>query len=98
MSLRLRFNLVLTVVFLLGLAVSGVVSRGLLLKSAEDEVIRDAELMIEAALAVRGNTVEQIRPHLVDKLDELFLPETVHAYAAASRQADRQRFLATVAG
>jgi len=82
MGLRLKFNLVLTVVFIAGLAAAGLISRQLLLENARDEVIRDARLMLEAASAVRTYTVDQIRPHLVKQMEEVFLPQTVPAYAA----------------
>lgn len=82
MGLRLKFNLVLVVVFLAGFAAAGFVSRELLLENARDEVIRDARLMMEAAGAVRTYTVDQIRPHLIKQLDEVFLPQTVPAYSA----------------
>ena len=49
MGLRFRFNLVLTVVFVLGLLVSGLVSYDLLQRNARAEVIRNANLLIEAA-------------------------------------------------
>jgi protein-histidine pros-kinase len=82
MGLRLKFNLVLIVVFVAGLAAAGFVSRELLIENARDEVVRDARLMMEAATAVRTYTVDQIRPHLIKQLDEVFLPQTVPAYAA----------------
>jgi methyl-accepting chemotaxis protein len=82
MGLRLKFNLVLVVVFLAGFAAAGFVSRELLQENARDEVIRDARLMMEAAGSVRSYTVDQIRPHLIKQLDEVFLPQTVPAFAA----------------
>ncbi|MBC5764236.1 c-type heme family protein [Ramlibacter albus] len=82
MGLRLKFNLVLVVVFLAGFAAAGFVSRQLLQQNAREEVIRDARLMLEAAIAVRTYTVDQVRPHLIKQLDEVFLPQTVPAYAA----------------
>ncbi|MEO5672895.1 MAG: DUF3365 domain-containing protein [Ramlibacter sp.] len=82
MGLRLKFNLVLVVVFLAGFAAAGFVSRQLLQENARDEVVRDARLMMEAAGSMRTYTVEQIRPHLIKQLDEVFLPQTVPAYAA----------------
>ncbi len=82
MGLRLRFNLVLTIVFVAGLAVSALVSYNLLQRNARGEVIRNAELMIETARAIRTYTVRNVRPELVDRLDEVFLPQTVPAYAA----------------
>ena len=82
MGLRLKFNLVLVVVFLAGFAAAGLVSRQLLQDNAREEVIRDARLMMEAAISVRTYTVEQVRPHLIKMMDEVFLPQTVPAFAA----------------
>ena len=82
MGLRLKFNLVLVVVFLAGIGAAGFISRELLLENARDEVVRDARLMLEAASSVRTYTVDQIRPHLIKQLEEVFLPQTVPAYAA----------------
>lgn len=82
MGLRLKFNLVLLGVFALGFLMSGVVSWNLLQRNARDEVVRNAELLMEAALAIRGYTVAQVKPHLDEKLESVFLPQTVPAYAA----------------
>jgi len=82
MGLRLKFNLVLIIVFLAGFGAAGWVSRELLQENARDEVIRDARLMMEAAISVRTYTVDQVRPHLIKQLDEVFLPQTVPAFAA----------------
>ena len=64
MGLRLKFNLVLLLVFVLGLGVSGYVSHQLLQKNAREEVLRTAGVMMEAAMAMRSYTVAQVRPHL----------------------------------
>ncbi len=82
MGLRFRFNLVLTAVFVLGLVASGLVSYDLLQRNARDEVIRNAQLMIDSARAIRSYTVKQVRPELMHHLGERFLPQTVPAYAA----------------
>lgn len=82
MGLRLKFNLVLIVVFLAGFGAAGWISRQLLQENARDEVIRDAKLMMEAATSVRAYTVDHIRPHLIKQLDDVFLPQTVPAFAA----------------
>src|SRR5512138_2773390 len=82
MGLRLKFNLVLVVFFLLGLGVTAYVSRELLQRNAREEVGRNAGLMMEAALAIRGYTISQIRPHLELQLMRAFLPQSVPAYAA----------------
>jgi hypothetical protein len=84
MGLRLRFNLVLTVVFLAGLAVSALVSYNLLQRNARAEVVRNAELMIEVARAIRAYTVKHVRPELADRLKTVFLPQSVPAYAATT--------------
>jgi len=82
MGLRLKFNLVLIAVFMLGFTIAGMVSRQLLQDNARDEVVRNARLMMDTAIAVRAYTVEQIKPHLDPLLSEKFLPQTVPAYAA----------------
>ena len=82
MGLRLKFNLVLIIVFLAGFAAAGFISRQLLQQNARDEVVRNARLMMETAISVRTYTVMQIAPHLIKQLEEVFLPQTVPAYAA----------------
>jgi len=82
MGLRLKFNLVLLLVFLLGLGITGYQSYQLLHKNARDEVVRNAGVMMEAALSVRGYTVGKVKPHLEARLAEEFLPQTVPAFAA----------------
>ena len=81
MGLRLKFNLVLLVVFALGLGVTGYISHDLLQKNARDEVLRSAGVMMEAALSMRSYTVSQIRP-LVPFNNEVFHPQSVPAYSA----------------
>jgi protein-histidine pros-kinase len=83
MGLRLKFNIVLVLVFAAGIGVSAWVSHRLLQQNAKDEVLRNAGLMMESALAIRGYTVSQVKPHLEAQLAEKFLPQTVPAYAAA---------------
>ncbi|MDZ4075532.1 MAG: DUF3365 domain-containing protein [Hylemonella sp.] len=82
MGLRLKFNLVLIAVFLVGFAAAGVISRQLLQDNARDEVVRNARLMMETALSARSYTIGQIKPLLDPRLDEVFLPQSVSAYAA----------------
>ena len=82
MGLRLKFNLVLLVVFALGLGVTAYISWTLLQRNAREEVVRNADLMMEAALAIRAYTVDQVRPQLEIQLMRVFLPQSVPAYAA----------------
>jgi len=81
MGLRLKFNLVMIVVFVTGLGVTGYLSYELLHRNARDEVLRNAGVMMEAALSMRGYTVGQVRPNLVSDPDK-FLPQSVPAFGA----------------
>ena len=82
MGLRAKFNLVLILMFLVGLGISGYVSYSLLQKNARAEIVRNAELMLATAKSIRNYTVSQIRPLLADQLTQTFHPQTVPAYAA----------------
>jgi HAMP domain-containing protein len=82
MGLRLKFNLVLVLVFALGLLLSGYMSRRILDTNAQDEVVRNADLMMGAALAMRDYTSKQVKPQLELQLMRAFLPQSVPAYAA----------------
>ncbi|MGZ5092683.1 MAG: c-type heme family protein [Burkholderiales bacterium] len=82
MGIRLKFNLVLTAVFLVGFVIAGWMSYELLQRNARDEILRNARLMIDTSLAIRGYTVSQVRPHLELQLMRTFLPQSVPAYAA----------------
>jgi HAMP domain-containing protein len=82
MGLRLKFNLVLIAVFAVGIACSAWISKRILDRNAQDEVSRNADLMMEAALAVRRYTVGQVKPNLELQLMRVFLPQSVPAYAA----------------
>ena len=81
MGLRLKFNLVMIAVFVIGLGVTGYLSYELLHRNARDEVLRNAGVMMEAALSMRGYTVGRVRPLLPTDPDK-FLPESVPAFAA----------------
>lgn len=81
-GLRLKFNLVMLLVFAAGMGVSAWVAHRLLDNNARQETLHSAGLMMEAALAVRGYTVKQVKPLLEPLLAENFLPQSVPAYAA----------------
>jgi protein-histidine pros-kinase len=82
MKLTLKFNLVLLAVFLIGLAITAHVSHNMLQANARDEVVQNARIMMEAALAARGYTIGQIRPLLETQMKYNFLPQTVPSYSA----------------
>src|SRR6195256_5221859 len=81
MGLRLKFNLVLIAVFMIGLGGTGFVSYELLHQNARDEVLRAAGVMMEASLSMRNYTVAQVRPNLAVDPDK-FLPQSVPAFGA----------------
>jgi len=57
-------------------------SYNILQQNAKREVVKHAGMMLEAALAIRGYTVSEIRPLLTEKMQHQFLPQSVPAYAA----------------
>src|SRR5512146_2039990 len=82
MKLIVKFNLVLLLVFAIGFLATGYVSRRLLQRNAKEEVLGNARIMMEAALAVRGYTNAQIKPLLETQMKYSFLPQSVPAYSA----------------
>jgi protein-histidine pros-kinase len=82
MKLIWKFNLVLLGIFVLGFAIAGYVSYGVLQANAREEIVQNARLMMEAALASRTYTNTQVKPLLETQLKYAFLPQTVPAYAA----------------
>jgi len=82
MKLIVKFNLVLLLVFAVAFVVVGFVSNKLLQRNAKQEILENARIMMEAALAVRSYTNTQIKPLLDTQLKYSFLPQSVPAYSA----------------
>ena len=82
MKLVIKFNLVFLLVFLIGLAAAGYTTRELLERNARDEIVLNARLVMEAALATRAYTSTQVGPLLQTQMKYKFLPQSVPAYAA----------------
>lgn len=82
MKLLVKFNLLFVLVMVLGLLVSGAITRSLLQDNAEDEVLNNARLLMEKAIAVRGYTSSQIAPLLQEQMKVQFLPQSVPSYSA----------------
>jgi protein-histidine pros-kinase len=83
MKLVGKFTLVFLIVFGVGFALAAWLARGFLQKNATDEVIQNAQLMMQTAMAMRDYTTKQIKPLLMaDKSDPAFHAQTVPAYAA----------------
>src|SRR4030067_3879186 len=81
MKITLKFNLVLAGVLTLGFAITALVSYQILQQNARREVVERAGLMMEAALAVRGYTIDEVAPLLRLQMKRDFMPQTVPAYA-----------------
>jgi HAMP domain-containing protein len=82
MKLLLKFNLVFVAVFVIGLALAGSVTRTLLDRHAQEEVLQHARFLLEKAMAVRSYTSTQIAPLLDTQMKYGFLPQSVPAFSA----------------
>jgi HAMP domain-containing protein len=82
MKLLVKINLVLLVVFAVGLVATGYVCDRLLQQNAKAEIMENARIMMEAAIAVRTYTTTQIKPLLETQIKYTFLPQIVPAYSA----------------
>ncbi len=82
MNILAKFNLMMITVFALGLLAVCLVTNSLLERSAQQQVVDNARIMMETALAMRQYTSKQIKPLLDRENAHEFLPQTVPAYAA----------------
>ena len=82
MKLLLKINIVLVIVFCIGLATSYKVADHLLLQNARLEIQDNARIMLESAKAVRQYTASQIAPLLGNQMHYQFLPQSVPSYSA----------------
>ena len=85
MKLIWKFNLVLLGIFVLGFFIAGYISYRALQENAREEILQNARLMMEAALATRNYTAAQIKPLLDTQMRYKFLPQTVPAFAATEQ-------------
>ena len=93
MKLIVKFNLVFILIFVIGLATAGYISRDLLQQNARDEVLQNARIMMESALATRTYTSNQVRPLLETQMKYEFRPQSVPAFAATEQFNDvRKKF------
>jgi hypothetical protein len=82
LGLRKKFTLCLLGILAAGLAVCAWLAYSQLQRNAQDEVLHNANMLMETALATRAYTNTQIKPHLDRRLETEFLPQTVPAFAA----------------
>lgn len=82
MRLLLKFNFIFALVFAAGLLGTGYLSRELLQRNAQEEILENARLLMESSIAVRTYTATQIKPLLDTQMKYSFLPQSVPAYSA----------------
>lgn len=82
LGLRTKFTLCLLGILAAGLVVCAWLAYSQLQKNAHEEVLHNANMLMETALAMRAYTNTQIKPHLDRRLETEFLPQTVPAFAA----------------
>jgi HAMP domain-containing protein len=81
-NLLIRVNLALAVVFTLGALTAGMICWSILEANAKREVLGQAGLMMDGALAIRAYTSSEIVPLLNAQMRSEFLPQSVPSYAA----------------
>jgi len=81
-KLILKINLIVAVVYLAAASVAAYVVNELLLRNAREEIVQNANIMMEAASAVRFYTSTQINPLLQTQMKYEFPPQSVPAYSA----------------
>ena len=93
MGLRLKFNLILAMSLLVGLAASSLIFWQVAENNAREQLHSQINVLRAQALAIRRYTDEEIRPLLADMSDIQFLPQTVPSFSAQSTFANfRDRF------
>jgi protein-histidine pros-kinase len=82
MKLLIKVNLALLVAFGVGLVTTYLFTNQVLQENAKREVLNQASLLMEAAMAARSYTSTEIKPLLAARLEKEFLPQSVPSYAA----------------
>lgn len=82
MSLFAKFNLILLAVFTAALVPAAFFARSAMERNAQQQVLENAGIMMQTALASRTYTSKQISPLLKPMLEEKFIPQSVPAYSA----------------
>lgn len=82
MGLLARFNVALAIVFAIGLIVSGYFSYTMENRQARDQILHEANLVLNSALAMREYTATEAAPLLAELSRHGFVTQTVPSYAA----------------
>lgn len=82
LSLAVKFNIVFLAVFIVGFAASSLFTYRLLQKSAREESLDNARMLMGAASAASVYTSGQIVPLLENRLKFEFLPQSIPSFAS----------------
>jgi len=82
MGIRVKFNLLLAVVAVIGVVLYWFASAAILQEIAKDEVLQSSRIMMESAAGARKYTSEDIAPLLKNNMQQVFHPQAVSAFAA----------------
>ena len=82
MGLRAKFNILLTLVWIAGVAALFVVSTLVVDRLAKDDVLQTARLMMEGATGARNYTATELEPLLKRDIKTTFHPQIVASYSA----------------
>jgi protein-histidine pros-kinase len=84
MRLLVKFSAIFTLVFGIGVAIIGGLTYKMLQDGARQQVLGQAQLMMQAMMSVRTYTSKQLLPLLepLEARNSVFLPQTVPGYAA----------------
>ena len=82
MKLQTRLALILLAIFFCGWSIAGIAAYAIEDTNARKDTIHKAEVLLNAAVATRRYTDEEIRPLLADRMENEFFPQTVPSYGA----------------
>ncbi len=82
MSLLIRINMALSLVFVCAAGIAGYACWSILEANARREVLAEAGLMMDSALAIRAYTANEILPLLEQRVHDAFPPQAIPFYAA----------------
>nr|WP_314577957.1 DUF3365 domain-containing protein [uncultured Pseudomonas sp.] len=85
LSLAVKFNVVFLTVFVVGFVASSLFANYLLQRSARDESLDKARMLMSAAAATSVYTSDQIAPLLENRLKFEFIPQSIPDFAATEQ-------------
>jgi HAMP domain-containing protein len=93
MSLRIKFNLVMFIVLAVGMGLAWVVSQRILVENAKEEVLLNANIMMEMAKGIRKYTVDEVKPAILMSATSPVSAEPAQSAATAPAPASTTGFI-----